>query len=430
MKNSLNKDFLRLAVPNILANLAVPLLSLTDTVLMGHGSDLAGLGAVAIAAQIFTCLYWSFGFLRMGTTGLTAQACGRQKDEGLILGRGLLSATGLGLIILLLQVPIELMAFKLLNLGPELEVSAKAYFDIRIYAAPATLALYVFHGWFLGMQKSWLPVILTFTGNGVNIALSILLVRKYDMGVEGIAWGTLIAQYSNLLISALLLWRFKTILQASDWSQLLERSGIIAFLGVNRDLFVRTTALLAVVSSFTFLGKFYGVAVLGANAILVNLSACLAYVVDGLAFAAESLTGRYLGENRKDEIKRASEVGMKWSIVTGLACCLVMYLGQDFILAQMTSQPEILNEAKEYFPWLLVAFIINPAPFMLDGVFIGISATGSMCRIMLICTFGLYLPALFLFQGLGNHGLWLSMSVFMLGRGIMMYWSGRLLLRF
>ncbi|NQZ58486.1 MAG: MATE family efflux transporter, partial [Lentisphaeraceae bacterium] len=420
MKELLNKDFLRLAVPNILANLAVPLLSLTDTVLMGHSADIAGLGAVAIAAQVFTCLYWSFGFLRMGTTGLTAQAYGRQEGEGLVLGRGLICATLLGLVILTLQYPLELLSFRLLNLGPELETTAREYFQVRIFAAPATLALYVMHGWFLGMQKSWLPVILTFTGNGVNIILSIIFVRHFDMGAEGIAWGTLISQYSNLLIALLLLLRFKKCLLKTQWNHVLEKGGLKSFLAVNRDLFIRTTALLAVVSSFTFLGKFYGAVVLGANAILLNLSACLAYVVDGLAFAAESLTGRYLGEGRIDDIKKVSKQGMKWSLVCGVIFAVVLFVGSDQVLSLMTSQEAILEQAKVYYPWVLLALMINPIPFMLDGVFIGISATKAMMRIMLVCTFLVYLPCLFLFQSWGNHGLWLSMSIFMFMLGVLM----------
>ena len=430
MKNSLNKDFLRLAVPNILANLAVPLLSLTDTVLMGHSSDIAGLGAVAIAAQIFTCLYWSLGFLRMATTGFTAQACDRQEGEALILGRRLICAGFLGDALLVLQIPLELMAFRLLNLSEELEVSARAYFQIRIFAAPATLALYVLHGWFLGMQKSWLPVILTFTGNGINIVVSILLVKKYNMGVEGIAWGTLIAQYSNLLIALLLLLRFKKNLHLVQWRDLFESKGLKAFLGVNRDLFIRTASLLAVVSSFTFLGKSYGVVVLGANAILVNLSACLAYIVDGLAFASESLTGRYLGEGRKNEIEDLSKSGMKWSMITGVGFALLLFIFSDTILASMTSQPAIIDQCKIYLPWVLLAFIINPIPFMLDGVFIGVSASAAMRRVMLICSFFIYLPCLYLFQSWGNHGLWLSMSLFMLARGLFMFGVSKKVLAF
>lgn len=417
---SLNRDFLRLAIPNVLSNLAVPALSLTDTALMGHMPDPVMLGAVAISGQIFTCLYWSFGFLRMGTTGLTAQAHGRGDGEDLVFYRAIFTALSLSLLLLIFQYPLAKLAFHLLDLDIELSAYAKTYFDIRIFAAPATLMLYVFHGWFLGMQNSWYPLVLTYLGNFINIVISVYLVRYKNMDVAGVAWGTLCAQYITLFLSIVLAKKYFKSWPKLNWQEIFKWSEIKAFLSLNRDLFIRTGFLLAVVSSFTFLSERFGTLTLGANAILLSLAACLAYVVDGYAFAAESLCGKLYGKQDLSRLKALYKLSFTWGLGSGLVFLLILYFMGESILSIFTSQELIMNEAKRYLPWLLLACLLNPVAFIIDGVFIGLAKAKEMRKIMTRCSLLVYLPSIYLFWSLNNHGLWLSMSLFMLMRSAYM----------
>ena len=417
---SLNKDFLRLAIPNVLSNLAVPALSLTDTALMGHMPDPVMLGAVAISGQIFTCLYWSFGFLRMGTTGLTAQAHGRGEGEELVFLRALVSALALSFLILVLQYPLAQFAFHLLDLDFELAKYAKTYFDIRIFAAPATLTLYVFHGWFLGKQNSWYPLVLTYLGNLINIAISIYLVRYKNMDVAGVAWGTLIAQYLTLILSLVLAKKYFKAWPKINWSEVFRWNEMKAFLSLNRDLFIRTGFLLAVVSSFTFISERFGTVTLGANAILLSLAACLAYVVDGYAFAAESLCGKFYGKKDFSGLKSLYKLSFNWGLGSGVVFLLVLFLLGRVILSVFTSQEPVLDEAMKYMPWLMLACLLNPVAFIIDGIFIGLAKAKEMRKIMIRCSLIIYVPCLFVFWTWNNHGLWLSMSLFMLMRSAYM----------
>jgi multidrug resistance protein, MATE family len=416
----LNRDFLRLAIPNVISNLAVPALSLTDTALMGHMPDPVMLGAVAISGQIFTCLYWSFGFLRMGTTGLTAQAHGRGQGEELVFLRALISALSLSVIILLLQYPLAKLAFHLLDLDTELANYAKVYFDIRIFAAPATLMLYVFHGWFLGKQNSWYPLVLTYLGNLINIIISVYLVRYRDMDVAGVAWGTLCAQYITLFLSIFLAKKYFRSWPKIDWNEVFRWKEMKAYLSLNRDLFIRTGFLLAVVSSFTFVSERFGVLTLGANAILLSMAACLAYVVDGYAFAAESLCGKYYGKKDFSKLKSLYKLSFTWGLGSGALFLLILFFSGRVILSMFTSQKAVLDEAMKYMPWLMLACVLNPVAFIIDGVFIGLAKAREMRKIMTRCSLFIYLPCVYVFWTWNNHGLWLSMSLFMLMRSAYM----------
>jgi len=420
---SLNRDFLRLAIPNIIANLAVPAMSLTDTALMGHMQSPVMLGAVAIAAQIFTCLYWSFGFLRMGTTGLTAQCYGKKVGEQLVFYRAMLIALSLGFAIIILQKPLAELCFSVLNLESEIESAARRYYDIRVFAAPATLAIYVFNGWFLGMQNSWFSVIISYVANLINIALSIYLIKYQGMDVDGAAWGTLAAQYITVLVSIFLCVKYKDSLTDFNIQEIFHKQDFKSFLVLNKDLFFRTGLLLAVVSSFTFLSERYGPVILAANAILISLSTCLAYVIDGFSYAAESLCGKFYGAKDSRSMQGLLKLTFTWGVGGGLLFAMVFYFGQSFVLSLLSSQTEVLNESLKYLPWLLLACILNPPAFIIDGIYIGLAKAAEMKKIMFLCSVGIYLPALVCLDGMGNHGLWLSMSLFMFTRSLLMCYS-------
>ena len=266
---------------------------------MGHAEGLYLIGAVAIGTMVFNCLYWSFGFLRMGTSGMTAQAFGAHDNQecASVLGRALFCGLGIAVIILCIQSPIKSLAFKLISdSSPEALKHATYYYDIRIWAAPATLSLYAFNGWFLGMQNSWWPLVLAIFSNVINMLCSFYLVRWYDMGTEGVAWGTVIAQYLAVLcVLIILLFRYKRVIKSFSWNSLKEIELIKNFFTVNRDIFIRTLLLIGVVSFFTAYSAEFGEETLSANSILVQLAAIMAFAVDGIANGAESLVGKFIG---------------------------------------------------------------------------------------------------------------------------------------
>ena len=419
----MNREILRLAIPNILSNLSVPLLGLVDAALMGHLPNAQlYLGAIAIAAAIFNILYWSFGFLRMGTTGLTAQAWGAEKGQEslLVLGRGLFVALGLGFLLIFLQIPVEWAGLALMEGSPEAKEIASSYFFIRIYAAPATLALYVFHGWFLGMQNAIIPLGLSILVNVVNIGANFLFVYGFEMGAEGIAWGTLIAQYSSLALAALLFFlRYRPLLAHRKGARLFDPAALRRFFTVNRDIFIRTACLVFTFSYFTSRSGVFGDGILAANALLLQLLYLMSYIVDGFGFAAESLLGKYKGAEEKGKMPKLIRRIILWGMGFGSLFSLAYWLGGESILTILSNDEKVVEEAVKFLPWLIWMPIGGTFAFMWDGIYIGATATVDMRNTMIAATFVIFLPiALFTTGHLGNDGLWLAITAFMLARGV------------
>ena len=418
----MNKQILRLAIPNIISNLSVPLLSSVDTALMGHLDEMYYLGALAVGGIIFNFLYWGFGFLRMGTTGLAAQAFGKEDrlEMALILARTLLLALAGGGALILLQKPIAALSFRLIEATPLVERYAREYFFIRIYAAPATLALYVFHGWFLGMQNARYPLLLTVVVNVANLGLNLFFVRHLHLNSAGVAYGTVIAQYLGLLLAGVLfLRRYRPYLLRFTRGDLLEARAVRRAFSVNGDIFLRTLGLIFTFSYFTAESAARGELVLAVNSILLQLINLLAYGVDGFAFAAESLVGRYLGARDARNLRRAVRYAFRWGMGLGAAFAVGFGLFREPILWIFTDKPAVVAEALVYMPWVIVAPLINSYCFIWDGIFIGATATAAMRNSMLFCTFLVFLPAYWLLQGtLGNHSLWLALTLFMIMRGV------------
>lgn len=418
----MNRKILRLAIPNILSNLSVPLLSSVDTAIVGHLEKVSYLGAIAVGSMIFNFLYWGFGFLRMGTTGLTAQAFGEKNEQNIIsvLGRALSVAVISGLLLFALQYFIKEISFFLVESGEEVELYAKEYFDIRIFAAPATLSLYAFHGWFLGMQNAKYPLLLTVFVNVLNIIFNLLFIYQFGMKSDGVALGTVCAQYSGLLLAIILyLRRYKYYTYQLVLKRLTDLEELKKFFSVNFDIFIRTLCLIFAFSFFTAQSAAFGTNILAANTILLQLWMILSYGVDGFAFAAESLVGRFIGAKDKANLKESIKYSFYWGMGLGILFSAIYFFFGEEILWLYTDKEELINLALIYFTWTIIAPVTNSLCYIWDGVFIGATSTKPMRNSMLISTLLIFLPVYYLSQDqLGNHSLWFAMIVFMLARGV------------
>ena len=422
MKPDLNKQLLNLAVPNILSNLSVPLLGLVDTALVGHMQDKAYLGAISAGGAIFTFLYWGFGFLRMGTTGLTAQAIGGKDQRGatLILKRGLFVALIASIVILVLQLPIEKIAISLLDTGPEIKSAAREYFRIRIFAAPATLSLYVFYGWFLGMQDSKRPMIIAILINLLNIVLNLYFIKIRHMHVDGIALGTVISQYTGAVVAILLLiLKYKDKLIAKGREKFFDKANFTKFFLLNTDITIRTFCLIFTLTFFTYQSASLGSNILQVNEVLRQFMIIMAFFIDGFAFAAESLVGKFTGSGEKSSLKRAIRLVLIWGMGFAFAFSLIYLLAGKWFLSLLTEHEDVVEVAVQYLPWLIVLPILASPAFIWDGIYLGATQSRPLRNTMLLATLAIFLPTLFITKTpLGNHGMWLSMILFMTFRSI------------
>ncbi len=420
----MNREILRLAIPNIISNLTVPLLGVVDTALMGHKASTAHLGAIAIGTMIFNFLYWGFGFLRMGTTGLTAQAYGENNSSEIIniLGRGILTALAASVLLIGMQTPIVNIAFWLVDSSQEVEEYAREYFRIRIYAAPATICLYAFYGWFMGMQNSRYLLIVSLFANIMNILFNIILVYIYRMASEGIALGTVIAQSLGVLLAlGLYLKKYRSYLAFIKKEAILQLKAIKRFFAVNFDIFIRTLCLIFTFSFFTAKSSAMGEDILAVNQIFLQFIYVLAYGVDGFAFASESLVGKYTGLRDEGGLRKAIRYSFLWGM--GLAALVSLFYGVfgQQLLYVFTDKQAIYEAALPFLPWVIAAPLLNTPGFIWDGVYIGATQSKPMRNTLITATFFVFLPMYFFFKPIwGNHGLWLAFSGFMVTRGIML----------
>ncbi len=430
----MNREILRLAIPNILSNISVPLISSFDTALMG-GLGGTHIAAVGLGSMAFNFVYWNFGFLRMGTTGLTAQAYGRESaaEQAQALIRGALLALVIGLVLVLLQSPLVRFTEWLLNIRADQIALVEEYFFIRIIAAPAALLQMVLLGWFFGRQNAIWPLILTLVVNSCNLGLSYYLVAGLGWGIAGVAWGTVAAQYLGLLLGLgfLVYGKYRHREWPLSRSLLHLRSGAVslgAFFRINRDIFIRTICLTL---SFAF---FYNranaldatTATVAANVILLQLVNWLSYGVDGFAFAAESLVGKYAGAKRKQDLSRVIRLIFAWGMGLAGIYALVYGLGGSTLLALFapeSSAADTLAVTLRYLP-ILIAFCLLATPcYLMDGIFVGLTASTAMRQTMLLAFAGYLLAYYLVGRHFGNWGLWGSLLLFMVLRaGMQAVW--------
>lgn len=413
----MNRTILRLALPNILSNISVPLLGMVDTAIMGRLDSAYYLGAIALGSVMFNFIYWGFGFLRMGTTGLTAQAYGRQDVAACThtFSRALLVAAGGGTLLILLQWPLAEVGFWLLEGDQEVTQLAREYFFIRIWAAPASLGLYAFHGWFLGMQNARYPMVLTLWVNLANILFNLWLVLGLGMRSDGLALGTVLAQYAGLVAAiGLFALRYQPYLLHRSWQAIWDATALREFFSVNSDIFVRTICLVFAFGFFTSKSASIDPLTLAANQILLQYFHLMAYGVDGFAYAAESLVGRFLGANDRARLKEAIRWLFRWGVGLGLVFAALYLLAGEPLLRLFTDQVPVIQTAQPYLGWMSLISVLGAIAFIWDGIYIGATATRPMRNTMLLATLGVFLPVFYLvFPSWQNHGLWLAMTVFM-----------------
>jgi multidrug resistance protein, MATE family len=399
--------FFRLSIANILANLLVPLAGLIDIAFLGHLSEIRHLAGVAIATVLFDYLYWTFGFLRMGTTGMTAQAMGRQDpDAALLVGlRNGAIALGLGIALVLLQTPIRMAGFALLSTTPDVKAAGQAFYNALIWGAPATLLNFVVVGWFLGRSQSNRVLLLSAVNNLTNIGLDYLFIVRWGWASGGAGAATALSQGVMLLVGMGLLTR------EVSWAQLHRGS---KHLMLNGELVLRTLALISTFAVFTNLSSNLGPQVLSINAILLRVVTLAAYFIDGLAYATESLTGLLSAQKNLTQLALLLQVGVLTSLGLGLLISLAFILAPTTLFQLLTNHHEILDRIGTYTPWLLPVLGFGSVAFLLDGYFLGLTAGRLLRRSVIIAAVGGFLPAAIAAGQFRNaHLLWLGLALFM-----------------
>jgi MATE family, multidrug efflux pump len=415
-----HKRVLHIAVPVVLSNVTVPVLGAVDTGVVGQLGQAAPIGAVGIGAIILTSIYWLFGFLRMGTAGMTAQArgAGDSGEVAALLTRSLLIGLAAGVGFILLQVPLFWAAFQISPATAEVESLARSYMSIRIWSAPAMIALYGVMGWLIAQERTRALFVVQFVMNAVNIGLDLVFVLGLGWGVEGVAIATFIAEWSGF---ALGLWFCRAAFRSPvwrDWVRVFHRATLTRMMKVNSDILIRSLLLEAIFVSFMFFGAGFGEVTLAANQVLLQFLFITSYGMDGFAFGAESLVGQAIGARDRPTLRRAAYLTGIWGLATALVFAIAFWILGGWIIDVMAKAPAVQIEARRYLPWMVAAPVVGWAAWMLDGIFIGATATRDM-RNMMVFSALIYLVALLaLTPLLGNHGLWAALLVSFVARGI------------
>lgn len=421
----LDRRILKFAIPNIISNITVPLLGFVDMALMGHLNSPVYIGAISLGTVIFNFIYWSLGFLRMSTSGLTAQAYGRKNKEqaAKVLTRALFVAFLAGVVILLARNLISNVGFNLLDGSEEVKNEAIKYFKIRVFAAPASIALFAFSGWFLGMHNAKIPMTIAILINVFNIAISFLFVVVLKYNSEGVAIGTLVAQYLGLLLYIIfLIKKFPELLKFITPKNIKPVQELKQFISVSGDIFFRTLMVILVFTWFTSESAGQGNTILAVNSLFREFLMFFSFLMDGFAYAVEPLIGGAIGAGKRGEIKAIVNRIFKWGIIITLITTLI-YGGLGFqIMGLLTNQSAILETARPYLIYIALIPFACFASFLWDGVYIGVTASRQMLYSILIATFVVFFPVYYLLHNaLGNHALWLAMLLFMSSRGLFLW---------
>ena len=417
-----------LALPMVFSNVTTPLLGLVDTWVIGHLGQAWFLGGVSVGATLINLLFWLLGFLRMSTTGLTAQAHGAASAEGQLdtLARALGLAVGLGLALLLLVLPFLPAIIGLSGGSPEVQVYAGDYVSVRIWSAPAALCNLVIMGWLLGMQDARSPMLLLILSNLVNMVLDAWFVLGLGWQVRGVAAASLLADYSSLGVGLWLVNRRLRQLSAEvwqgAWSRWWQWPAVRRLLGLNRDIFIRSLCLQLCFAFMTLQGARLGDVAVAANAVLLNFLMLISYGLDGFAYAVEAMVGRAIGRRDRQGLREAIVLNLGWALLIAIAFALGFALGGRLLIAHITDIPAVIAEANRQLPWLIVMPLLAVWCFLLDGVFIGATRAREMRNSMLVAVFAGFFPVWWLCQGWGVAALWAAMAALMTGRGLTLGW--------
>lgn len=409
-----HRRVLQIAAPIVLSNATVPLLGAVDTAVVGQIGLAAPIGAVGIGSVVLTTIYWAFGFLRMSTTGLTAQAkgAGDPAELSAVLFRALLVAATAGLAIVALQIPLFFVALKISPASAEVESLARGYLGIRVWSAPAAVAIYALTGWLIGVERTRAVLALQLWQNGANMGLDLWFVLGLGWGVRGVAFATLLAELSGL---ALGLWlvrgAFRPEVIADALKRMGDRPAIRRLFGASRDILIRTVLLQLAFTSFIFLSARQGDAALAANQVLSQLLSITAFALDGFAFGAETLVGQAIGARRPADLRRAIHLAFQWGAIGAVTLSLILLFGGSRIVALMARAGDVQAAAGKVLPWLIAAPLIGFASWIWDGIFIGAMLTGAMVRAMWPAVAAYALAAAVLVPLFGNNGLWAALMV-------------------
>ena len=417
---------LKIAIPILLANVTIPILGAVDTAVVGQIPDAAPIAAVGVGAVIISAIYWVFGFLRMGTTGLTSQAAGRGEagEVAALLTRALMIGVAGGLFFVLIQPLLIWGAFRLSPASAEVEGLAETYMRIRIFSAPAAIAMYGITGWLIAQERTrevlWIQLLM----NGVNVGLDLVFVLSFGWGVAGVAWATFIAEWSGLVLG---LWMCREAFAHSawrDWARVFDRIKLKRMAVVNSDILIRSLLLQGIFVSFLLLGGRFGDVTLAANQVLLQFLHITGYALDGFAFAAEALVGQAFGAAAVARVRRAAVLTTYWALALGVLMALAFWLMGPMIIGIMTKAPDVQQEARRYLPWLIAAPVMIVGLTQFDGIFIGATRTADMRNMMAVAFVIYVLAAWALMPRMENHGLWLALHISFIAR------AGSLALRY
>jgi len=418
----LHGRFLRLAGPNILSNLLVPLASTIDIALLGHLAAVEDLAGVALATVLFDVFLWGFGFLRMATTGLTAQARGRGDvdDERLLALRALVLALTAGIVILLLRAPLRALGFAVLQGAPDVETAARAYFDARILGAPFVLANFAWTGWFLGREQSGRTLLLSAVGHGANIGFNVWFIAGLGMGAAGAGYGTALSQMLMFATAVAL------AAPALPWDavrellpRLRDTEALQAFFALGRDITIRTLLLVGTFAVFTNIAASFGTVALAATAVLRQVVLLAAWFVDGFAFAVESLVGVFTGARDRASIRAVVRLAMVWGTSISLVVSVACALWPQELLGLLVDDPEVLGALRSMVGWLVPVLVLSAPAYVLDGLFLGLTAGPTLRRAMVLsCVIGFVPWAGWALAAESPQILWAALATFMLARTV------------
>ncbi|MEM9425900.1 MAG: MATE family efflux transporter [Pseudomonadota bacterium] len=413
-----HRRVLGIAIPIVLSNATVPLLGLVDTAVVGQMGDPVPIGAVAVGSVILAAIYWIFGFLRMGTTGLASQALGAddQGEADALLSRALIIGFAAGVLFVALQWALFPLAFLISPASPEVEALARTYMSIRIWSAPAAIALFGITGWLIAAERTRTVLVLQVWMNGLNIVLNLVLVLGVGLGVAGVAWASFIAEWSGLVLG---LWFCRGAFARPDWrdrARVFDRARLWLMASVNGDILIRSLLLQAIFLSFILFSAAEGDVPLAANQILMQFLQVTAYALDGFAFAVETLVGYAMGARNRAQLRRAAVLATGWGGAIVVVCAFGIAVGGPWVIDLMTTSDAVRAEARTYLAWMAIAPLLGLGAWMLDGIFIGATRTADMRNMMALSCAIYFLAVWLLMPAFGNHGLWAALMISFVAR--------------
>lgn len=422
--SAINRNILRLAIPNMISNITIPMLGMVDTAIAGYIGEDVDIAALSIGTTIFNFIYWNCAFIRMGTSGITAQAygAGNFKECANMLVRALWLAFVMALLLVVFRKPVGDFSLYVMQGSETVQRLAGEYFFARIWAVPASISLFAIQGWFIGMQDARTPMVIAILSVIINAVFSLLFVFRFDMGIAGIAWGTVVAQYTGLTASCILWFvKYRKYMQYFDVKESLRFEPVMRFLHVNKDIFFRTVCVIAVYTFFTAASARFGDTILTTNALLMQLFTLFSYMSDGFAYAGEALSGRFVGERNPDMLKCYIRHLIFWSLMIAILYVIIYILAWKEILMIFSPSEEVINTAGQFIVWIIAVPLAGSIPFMIDGIMIGATKTKLLRNTVFFSTILFFGTFYALSPFLGNTALWISFLVFLFFRGILLY---------